>query len=55
MSTEPEPAPDLTARILAVLLLVAMVIFSVTGDRDDKAWEAMTDPVKDWWGDHFGG
>ncbi len=49
--SEPTPQserPSTSTRVVAVLLLLAMVVFSVTGHRDDKAWTNMTDIVSGW-------
>jgi len=39
---------DLATPIVALLLLAAMVTFSVTGDRSDKAWDFAVAQVKGW-------
>jgi hypothetical protein len=44
----PSERPSTSTMIVAVLLLVAMVVFSVTGDRDDKAWKFMTEQASGW-------
>ncbi|MCB9797243.1 MAG: hypothetical protein H6741_31530 [Alphaproteobacteria bacterium] len=46
--SDPVAAPDRTAQVLAVVLLVAMIVLSLTGKRDDKAWKMWTEPLVDW-------
>ena len=48
MRDDPETPPDRTARVLAVLLLAAMIAFSATAQRDDEAWKAMTGMFRAW-------
>lgn len=43
-----ETPPDRTSRVLAVLLLAAMIAFSATAQRDDEAWKAMTKMFSAW-------
>lgn len=45
----PEP-PDRATAIAAVLVLLALVLFTAIGPRDDKAWKMWTDPVRTWVG-----
>lgn len=49
--SEPSPSPErpsTATMVVAVLLVAAMVTFSVTGDREDKAWTFMEDQVSGW-------
>jgi hypothetical protein len=40
--------PDSEGRLIAIILLVAMVIFAAAGDHKDKAFKAMVGQVEDW-------
>jgi hypothetical protein len=40
--------PSLPSVIAALVLIVAMLAFTITAKRDDKAWKGWTDPVKAW-------
>ena len=39
---------DYVTPIVALVLLAAMVTFSITGDRDDKAWEFAVKQIEGW-------
>ncbi|MCK6524247.1 hypothetical protein L6R49_22810 [Myxococcota bacterium] len=40
--------PSVPSAIAALVLIVAMLSFTVMAKRDDKAWKGWTDPVKAW-------
>ena len=40
--------PDSEARLIAIILLVAMVVFATVGDHKDKAFKAMVGQVEAW-------
>lgn len=47
-AAELDAPPSLPSAIAALVLIVAMLSFTVMAKRDDKAWKGWTDPVKAW-------
>jgi hypothetical protein len=45
--------PDTEGRLIAIILLVAMVGFAAAGDHKDKAFKAMVGQVEAWTGLDF--
>ena len=45
--------PDSEGRLIAIILLVAMVVFATFGDHKDKAFKAMVGQVEAWTGLEF--
>ena len=44
---------DFSSSLVAIILIVAMVVFATQGDHKDKAWVAMVDQVEHWTGLDF--
>ncbi len=42
-----------SSSLVAIILIVAMVVFATQGDHKDKAWGAMVDQVEHWTGLDF--
>jgi hypothetical protein len=45
--------PDTEGRLIAIILLVAMVVFATYGDHKDKAFKAMAGQLESWTGLDF--
>ena len=44
---------DFSSSLVAIILIVAMVVFAIQGDHKDKAWIAMVEQVEAWTGLDF--
>ncbi len=44
---------DFSSSLVAIILILAMVVFATQGDHKDKAWVAMVDQVEHWTGLDF--
>jgi len=44
---------DFSSSLVAIILIVAMVVFATQGDHKDKAWIAMVDQIEAWTGLDF--